>query len=574
MGKALKELLLDTFAGGLNSTDSPHDIQDNQLQIAQNVKFAPTGEATSIEGHLQVGNPITINSLPATKVIGGIIFQNLPYLMASNGTEARLVYKDTTLTGSITAFADAGSGQVTVTDAAHGLFDNDIVTITGTTNYNGTFTITNKTTNTFEIIDTFVSDDATGTWTSIGWTEVSSENFDKDTRCDMIVESSNIWFVNGLTTNSNVLHFVNTSNVLSGLPISSGLESGINRIVAHAERVWISKSNKIFVSKQFPAATAADWDAGTVYSGSNTAGLITLDNNTEDSIKRMIAHFGQLVVFREFTIHTVTGKVILTSTIEKAFNSKGAVSDFSIGQADKMLYFLSAQAVKQFQGVTVQDQTTQFDSISSIGIDRQIRSNIESFSDQSAAIGHAFQDRYYLSDGTTQIFVFDELTGGWSQWTQLGAELFLEEGKSLFCAADGKYYEMDADTTTSLTSHIQTKDFNLETDQLIKLFDKLLATFKTFPSSMTVTLEWYVNGENIPTGTKIMTVVSDGINYDSGYFYDSGIRYDVTSINFDTQKQRNLLSGVTIAFGIKAEGINRFSLSALDLLYELTKKET
>jgi hypothetical protein len=71
-----------------------------------------------------------------------------------------------------------------------------------------------------------------------------------------------------------------------------------------------------------------------------------------------------------------------------------------------------------------------------------------------------------------------------------------------------------------------------------------------------------------------MTVVSDGINYDSGYFYDSGIRYDVTSINFDTQKQRNLLSGVTIAFGIKAEGINRFSLSALDLLYELTKKET
>jgi len=66
--------------------------------------------------------------------------------------------------GSITAFANAGGGQVTVTSAAHGLSKDNVVTINGTTSYNGTFSIRNVTTNTFEITDTWVANDATGTW--------------------------------------------------------------------------------------------------------------------------------------------------------------------------------------------------------------------------------------------------------------------------------------------------------------------------------------------------------------------------------------------------------------------------
>jgi hypothetical protein len=67
-------------------------------------------------------------------------------------------------TGAITAFADAGGGDVTVTSAGHGLGVGDEVTISGTTNYNGTFRIQARTVNTFDITDTWVSDDATGTW--------------------------------------------------------------------------------------------------------------------------------------------------------------------------------------------------------------------------------------------------------------------------------------------------------------------------------------------------------------------------------------------------------------------------
>jgi hypothetical protein len=72
-------------------------------------------------------------------------------------------------TGSITAFTDAGGGQVTVTSALHRLSNGETVVITGTTNYNGTFVVANVDTNTYEITDTWVADDATGTWTKNGF---------------------------------------------------------------------------------------------------------------------------------------------------------------------------------------------------------------------------------------------------------------------------------------------------------------------------------------------------------------------------------------------------------------------
>ena len=68
----------------------------------------------------------------------------------------------------ITAFADSsGSPGVltTVTSATHSFEDDDVITITGTTSYNGTFSVQNKTGNTYEIAVVFVADDATGSAT-------------------------------------------------------------------------------------------------------------------------------------------------------------------------------------------------------------------------------------------------------------------------------------------------------------------------------------------------------------------------------------------------------------------------
>ena len=76
-------------------------------------------------------------------------------------------YLDSFETGkTISAYADATGGFTTATDAGHGRANGDTVTIAGTTNYNGEFTISSVATNTFNIEKTYVANDATGTYSA------------------------------------------------------------------------------------------------------------------------------------------------------------------------------------------------------------------------------------------------------------------------------------------------------------------------------------------------------------------------------------------------------------------------
>jgi len=66
-------------------------------------------------------------------------------------------------TGAITAYAD-GTGKVNVSSAGHGRLSGDIISIRGTTNYNGIWEITYIDANTFSILDTWVADDGASDW--------------------------------------------------------------------------------------------------------------------------------------------------------------------------------------------------------------------------------------------------------------------------------------------------------------------------------------------------------------------------------------------------------------------------
>jgi hypothetical protein len=67
----------------------------------------------------------------------------------------------------ITHFVDAGGGNVTVT-SPNSLTPGAIIVISGTTSYNGTFTVVSADAATFTITAAFVADDATGVWTAGG----------------------------------------------------------------------------------------------------------------------------------------------------------------------------------------------------------------------------------------------------------------------------------------------------------------------------------------------------------------------------------------------------------------------
>jgi hypothetical protein len=68
---------------------------------------------------------------------------------------------------TITAFADAGGGNVTVT-SANNLTNGMSISISGTTHYNGSYTISNVTSSRFTIVHAFSGNDATGTWQLTG----------------------------------------------------------------------------------------------------------------------------------------------------------------------------------------------------------------------------------------------------------------------------------------------------------------------------------------------------------------------------------------------------------------------
>lgn len=67
-------------------------------------------------------------------------------------------------TGTITAYADGTGGTVLVSSAGHGLSNGDIITIRGTTNYNGVFAISAVTTDNFKITDIWVNDNGASDW--------------------------------------------------------------------------------------------------------------------------------------------------------------------------------------------------------------------------------------------------------------------------------------------------------------------------------------------------------------------------------------------------------------------------
>lgn len=67
-------------------------------------------------------------------------------------------------TGAITAWADAGDGEVTATSVGHSLTANDEISIDSTTNYNGVYKVASVTTDTFNIVATWVADDAAGNY--------------------------------------------------------------------------------------------------------------------------------------------------------------------------------------------------------------------------------------------------------------------------------------------------------------------------------------------------------------------------------------------------------------------------
>jgi len=127
--------------------------------------------------------------------------------------------------GSITAMASAGASTTTITSANHGLSNGNSVTISGTTSYNGTFSVSSVATNTFVITDTFVADDATGTWELspnplANTTTVTSASHGLSNGMELNITGTTgyngIFTISGVTTNTFVISKIFTADDATG----------------------------------------------------------------------------------------------------------------------------------------------------------------------------------------------------------------------------------------------------------------------------------------------------------------------------------------------------------------------
>ena len=162
---------LNDFSGGLNTVKDPRDIKNNELVAAQNIMVDEQGAVRTVGGMVSIDSPANISPKAATLVGGyGLAMLESDYETepvsitgVSNidlGALGQIAMHD-----FITVFADAGGGEVTVTTTAnHGMSEGDPVAISSTTNYDGTYTATNITSDTFRITHSWDGDDGTGSW--------------------------------------------------------------------------------------------------------------------------------------------------------------------------------------------------------------------------------------------------------------------------------------------------------------------------------------------------------------------------------------------------------------------------
>lgn len=122
--------------------------------------------------------------IPNSQTIGSMYIEH-------NSTATTIT--DQGMDGDITAFADAGSGQVTVTSAGHGLSNGEIVWIIDT-DYTSKYTISNVTTNTFEITAVFTGT-ATGTWET-NWVKVAGTTYPMQNERASMTDDNEITFAN------------------------------------------------------------------------------------------------------------------------------------------------------------------------------------------------------------------------------------------------------------------------------------------------------------------------------------------------------------------------------------------
>ena len=150
---------------------------------------------SSASGNTSIGAFCASNAKTAlfNEAIGYYALYTNRYGHGNCATGYRTLYKLDAIERVITAFADAGGGNTTVTvDDTTGLSNGVNIRITGTTNYDGPYTVANFVGSTFDIVKAFVADDAMG-YITIIWEASANVAMGGDTGYNTTTGAQNVY---------------------------------------------------------------------------------------------------------------------------------------------------------------------------------------------------------------------------------------------------------------------------------------------------------------------------------------------------------------------------------------------
>lgn len=264
---------------------------NNSAAIISFTEIASIGLETNsavFDFSTEINNSIEIPVLRCSAVTGGTVFKQST---VSNAT-INSVVDSSPATGTITAFADDVTGISTTASSTTTYFNNEELTISGTTSYNGTFQIFGVVAGvSFKIRRAFVANDATGSIASVRIDLTLATGHGITAGNDLKVIKSNFYngFVPALNVATNVLT-VNGTFILTDIgeiernlsldETDRRIDASNNPGLQHSKRLAFGKVNGNTTS-----TTPQNGAAGGVYVAINCA---TIDDKDVTQRFRLI----------------------------------------------------------------------------------------------------------------------------------------------------------------------------------------------------------------------------------------------------------------------------------------------
>lgn len=275
-----------------------------------------------------------------------------------------------------------------------------------------------------------------------------------------------------------------------------------------------TKKNRIFISEladssKFTRASgtlnnSTEVPGATVFTGT-TANYIDVLPDDGDSIRGLGIFQDTVIIFKQFSIYSMTLDTSGVPTISLITRAAGCVAHKSIVNVENDLYFLSREGVR-----VLGNQANYFNSIRTSILSRQIQPIIDTIDEPNFEKANAtyFNKQYILTVATTtgnpdKTLVYHTEYNGWSVWDNINSDTLLRyinsssEQKLLFLAHEGtQIYQFTpgiyTDNGSPISSYLLSKVFDFRNPDITKYFVDLGLMFRTISGQ--ISLEIYTEG--------------------------------------------------------------------------------